>query len=377
MAGIYLHIPFCKQACHYCDFYFSTNRTGQTEVIDSISRELVLQKEYLGGEPINTIYFGGGTPSLLTQKELSKIFTSIKSNYTIEKGAEVTLEVNPDDINSQNLDSFLNAGINRLSIGIQTFQDSTLRFLNRAHDAAASIQSFRDARSAGFTNLSIDLIYSIPGQTDEAWSANIRQALDLDPEHISAYALTIEEKTVFGHRAARGKLTPASEDTSAHQFELLMEELQRGGYDHYEISNFCRPGFYSRHNSNYWKDEKYLGVGPSAHSYNRQSRQANVSNNALYSSSIQVDKIPFQLELLTREDQINEYLLTTLRTSWGCDFNVLQHRYGYDLASEQQNYLDDLYVRGLAVHEDRIMKLTKQGKLMADKIASDLFVIQS
>lgn len=269
---------------------------------------------------------------------------------------------------------FKEAGITRLSVGIQTFQTHQLKSLNRIHDAAAAIKSFHDAREAGFNNISIDLMYSLPGETIDNWKEDIRQAIALNPEHISCYSLTIEEKTVFGKWAATGKLKPEPDETAALHLEILMDELARAGYEHYEISNFAKPGMRAQHNSNYWRGIKYLGVGPGAHSFNGESRQFNVPNNHTYLKSIQAGVIPFEKEILSRENKINEYLLTSLRTAEGTDLALLSRLHGYDLMKEHEAYLSQLLNQQLITLQNHILKLTNTGKLLADKISSDLFV---
>jgi oxygen-independent coproporphyrinogen III oxidase len=374
VAGIYIHIPFCNQACHYCDFHFSTNRSDQSSLVSAITRELELQKEYLGSENIDTIYFGGGTPSLLTGPELQSIMDCVRRNFHVESDPEITLEANPGDLTSSKLEELKSSGINRLSIGIQSFHDQVLEYLNRDHNAPSAIASVQAARKAGIHNISIDLIYSIPVQTDSEWRDNIRQAIALNPEHISAYSLTIEPKTVFGNWASKNKLTPVDDDTSARQLVILIEELEHAGYEHYEVSNFSKPGFHSRHNSSYWKGARYLGVGPSAHSFNTTSRQFNVSNNSVYIRGLAKDEIPFEREVLTREDKINDYLLTTLRTSWGCDLRWLINTYDYNVEKDHHTFISDLVSHQLATLENKRLILTRKGRLMADKIASDLFL---
>jgi len=373
MAGLYLHIPFCKQACHYCDFHFSTNRQLTLHLCEALARELELQKNYLEGELISTIYLGGGTPSLLSKKELEIIFTAIHEHYKVDAQPEITLEANPDDLTPSKLSELILSGINRLSIGIQSFDPAVLTFLNRAHDAQAALNCVQLAREAGFKNLSIDLIYSIPGQDTEAWKKNLSQAIELSPEHISSYSLSIEQKTAFGHWQRAGKLKAMDEELSAQQFELLMEQLESVGYEHYEISNFSKPGFHSRHNSSYWEQKKYLGIGPSAHSYNGTTRQFNVSNNHQYLKSMEEGKIPFELEVLTPANKINEYIFTTLRTNRGCDLMKLNKDYRYNLPVKSEIYLRNLLEHKLAVLDNDVLKLTRSGKLLADKIASDLF----
>lgn len=373
MAGIYIHIPFCRQACHYCDFHFSVNQQIRAEMIAAISKELLIQKDYLQDETIETIYWGGGTPSLLTAIEIKSILDTIRSIHRISADAEITLEANPDDLTPINLSELREAGINRLSIGIQTFNTERLKSLNRIHDGPSAIKSFNDAREAGFNNISIDLMYSLPGETMADWQQDILQTISLSPEHISCYSLTIEEKTAFGKWAASGKLKPEPDEVSARHLELLMEELQQAGYEHYEISNFSKPGSLSNHNSNYWRGVTYLGVGPSAHSFNGESRQFNISNNHLYVKALQAETIPFEKEILSRENKINEYILTSLRTSWGTDLDFLKRTHGYDLVDENGKYISQLLNKQFVTLENHILKLTNTGKLLADKISSDLF----
>jgi len=373
MAGIYLHIPFCKQACHYCDFHFSTNTSARVDMVSALGKELTLRKDYPGRDSIHTIYFGGGTPSMLEPADLHTLLFTIHEHFHVAPGPKIPLEPIPDALTPERPGRSRAAGINRLSIGIQSFHDPVLEFLNRAHTGTTAVTAVQEARRAGFDNISIDLIYAIPGQSEADWRDNIQRALDLQPEHISAYSLTIEKKTVFGHRAAKGTLHAVEDDLAARQLELLIDILTQAGYEHYEVSNFCKPGFHSRHNSSYWRQAGYLGVGPSAHSYNGTSRQYNVSNNAIYLKSLAQNQIPAEIEQLQREDHINEYILTTLRTSWGCDLERLRQLYQYDIDTDYRQYLETLYTQGLATREGHLLKLTKKGRLLADKIASDLF----
>jgi oxygen-independent coproporphyrinogen III oxidase len=373
MAGIYLHIPFCRQACHYCDFHFSTNLTERANICAALEKELLIQHDYLAHEEVHTIYFGGGTPSLLSPGELDSILIAISSHFSVSPSAEITLEGNPDDLSREKLAALFAIGVNRLSIGIQSFDSEILKFLNRAHSSKQAIQCVEDARSVGFKNLSIDLIYAIPGQSMEQWKSNIDQALALKPEHLSSYALTIEEKTAFGNWQKKGILKAVPEENAADEFAVLMKKLEEAGYEHYEISNFSKPDFYSKHNSNYWRGENYLGIGPSAHSYNGVSRQFNVSNNHAYLKAILEHKTPFELEILTREDKINEYIFTSLRTSWGCDLSFLKSHLHYDLIAAQASYLKNLEDRKLIKLEGNNLRLTTKGKFVADQIASDLF----
>jgi oxygen-independent coproporphyrinogen-3 oxidase len=374
MAGIYIHIPFCKQACHYCDFHFSTNVSNRTLMVEAVARELSLQRKYLGEEPVKTIYFGGGTPSLLTLQELDFIFSAVNKNFRVSQHTEVTLEANPDDLTIEKLKDIRSIGVNRLSIGIQSFDDAVLKYLNRPHSAAEALRCMELSREANFNNISIDLIYAIPGQPDEQWRKNIGLAIALQPEHISAYSLTIEKKTAFGNWYEKGKLIPVKDDLAANQLDLLVDALTSAGYEQYEVSNFSKPGFESRHNSNYWRQEKYLGVGPGAHSYDGRSRQFNVKNNSQYIASINNGSIPFDIEVLSPEDRINEYLLTTLRTSWGSDLELLKNSFNYNLLELHATYVNLLIDNKLAVIENAFFKLTRKGRLLADKISSDLFL---
>jgi oxygen-independent coproporphyrinogen-3 oxidase len=343
-------------------------------MVNAIVKEIGIQKDYLGGEEINTIYLGGGTPSMLGKDDLSSILSSIKSNYSLIPDAEITLEANPDDLTKQKLDELRSIGINRLSIGIQSFQNDILKFFNRAHNAEEALKSIELARSSGFDNISIDLIYGVPMQNHDAWRSGIVKALSFKPEHISAYSLTIEERTVFGKWKASDKLTPMNEELVAEQFEILMDILTKNGYDHYEISNFSLPGYHSRHNSSYWKGVKYLGVGPSAHSYDGASRQFNIANNPMYLKKLDSGEIPFEREVLTLEDKINEHFFIGLRLLVGVDTGFLKDEYNFELSDDQHLYIRQMVNLKNATFDGRILRLTNKGKLLADKIASDLFV---
>jgi oxygen-independent coproporphyrinogen-3 oxidase len=375
MAGIYLHIPFCKQACHYCDFHFSTSIETKDALIESMVKEIILQKNYLEREPIDTIYFGGGTPSLLTSAEIDWLLRTIYHYHHVNEQTEITLEANPDDITFDRLMAFKNVGINRLSIGIQSFHDNVLNFLNRAHNGAGATKSIALAREAGFDNINVDLIYAIPEQTETDWSSNILETLKFGPEHISAYSLTIEQKTVFGRWSATGKLKAVEDDVAVKQLEILVATLETAGYEQYEISNFSKVGFNSKHNSSYWKEQKYLGIGPSAHSYNLTTRQYNVRNNHTYLKTLRNNSVPFTVEVLSVEDRVNDYLLTTLRTHWGCNLLQLKEVFNYDMVAVHGTLIMNLLDMKLAIVENNFLKLTKRGMLLADKISSDLFLI--
>lgn len=374
MAGLYIHIPFCKKACHYCDFHF-TQSVGQIdEMVDAIAKELITQSDFLGRDTIYTIYFGGGTPSLLEGPHLKKLMRIIQHEYSLSSNPEITLEANPDDLTDEKLGTFFDHGVNRLSIGVQSFKDERLKWMNRQHTAKEAIETFHLARSKGFENISLDLIYALPSDDHQDWLDDLKVISSLRPEHISSYCLTIEPQTAFGNWLKKGKIKAIDDDFAAEQFEILLEAMNKYGYDQYEISNFAQPGYESQHNSAYWKDEKYLGIGPSAHSYNGKFRKANVANNAKYLKGTEDGKTPFEVINLTPEDQVNEYILTSLRTKWGCDLSLLKAKYQVDLLAEQEHYLNRLAGKDLIYEDEGFLVLTDQGKLLADKIASDLFI---
>lgn len=343
-------------------------------MVEALCKELVFQQPYLEGEPISSIYFGGGTPSLLSEVELKMLFDTIWGHYQVAPSAEITLEANPDDLDENVLRQLYESGINRLSIGIQTFDEEQLKFLNRAHNSAQAKRCVTLAQEMGFDNISIDLIYGIPSPDHSIWQRDLDVALALAPQHISSYCLTIEPATVFGRWSSKGKIPPIEEEYAASQFEILVTTLSNAGHEQYEISNFCLPGFYSRHNSNYWKQEKYLGIGPGAHSYNHVSRQYNIANNALYLNALEKGKIPFTLDNLDQKAKANEYMMTSLRTKWGCDLNLLKEQYDLDLIRQQEQYLQKLIDQKLITLSENVMTLTSSGKLLADKITEDLFV---
>jgi len=374
LAGLYIHIPFCKKACHYCDFHF-TQSLGQIDtMVDAIAEELVMQSDFLGRDTIYTVYFGGGTPSLLEGPHLKKLMRIIQHEYALSSNPEITLEANPDDLDEAKLSTFFDHGVNRLSIGVQSFNDDQLKWMNRQHTSQQAMDTFYLARQAGFENISLDLIYALPSDNHDNWLRDLKMITTLRPEHISSYCLTIEPKTAFGNWLAKGKLKAIDEDFAADQFEILLEIMNKYGYDQYEISNFAQPGYESQHNSAYWKDEKYLGIGPSAHSYNGKFRKANVANNAKYLKGVEEGKVSFEVITLSPEDQVNEYILTSLRTKWGCDLDLLKAKYHLDLLSIKERYLQKLTQQDLIFEDDGFLVLTDQGKLLADKIASDLFI---
>ena len=373
MAGVYIHIPFCRKACHYCNFHFSTSTQLQEGFTNALLREIDLQKSYLS-EPVSTIYFGGGTPSILPSANIKNIISRLQKKFTIENNAEVTLEANPDDISLEKLEEWKQIGINRLSIGIQSFFQQDLAWMNRAHNAQQALDCITLAQKAGFNNLTIDLIYGTPTLSDEAWEKNVKTAIDLQIPHLSCYALTVEPKTALDKLIKQKKLADVDTEKQARHFELLMDWMKEGHYEHYEISNFAKPGFRSRHNSSYWQGKPYLGLGPSAHSFNGTSRQWNVANNALYIQSLSKGLVPFDTEVLTTEQQLNEYIMTSLRTMEGISLQKVKQNFGKDkseyLIKTAQPHLNHLHL----TLEDDYLKTTTEGKLLADGIAADLFV---
>ncbi|WP_187262246.1 radical SAM family heme chaperone HemW [Pontibacter beigongshangensis] len=374
MAGIYIHIPFCRQACYYCDFHFSTSMGLKEQMVQAIQQELHLRQGYLQGQPVQTIYFGGGTPSLLHQQELADILQTVKQLFEVGPDAEVTLEANPDDLTPAKLQELRQAGVNRLSIGLQSFHEPHLRLMNRAHTATESLQSVKDAQEAGFDNITVDLIYGIPAPGHSIWLQDLELLFSLQVQHVSCYALTIEPDTVFGRWSKKGTFTAPEDEFTSQQFEMLLTQMQQHGFVQYEISNFCQPGYESRHNSNYWRGVHYLGIGPSAHSFNGPTRQHNVAHNKKYIDALQQGQLAFELENLSPADQANDYLLTSLRTSWGCDLQKLQQELHYDLAATHGVYLQGLQQKELAQISNNVLYLTDKGKLLADQITLDLFM---
>jgi len=373
LAGIYLHIPFCKQACTYCNFHFTTSLHYKDELVNALVREVETEKGYLLNEPVQTIYFGGGTPSLLTNSDCEKIMNAIYRNFTISNDVECTIEANPDDINSEKLKGWKGSGINRLSIGVQSFQEKELRWMNRAHNSEQSIQCIELSRQNGFDNLSIDLIYGSPLLTDDQWKENVTKALSFQIPHLSCYALTVEEKTPLHKNILNSSVQDINTDVQATQFLLLMQWMREYGYEHYEVSNFAKPGFRSRHNSSYWKGEKYLGIGPSAHSYNGTARRWNVSNNQLYIKSITHNLDNRETEILTPVQTLNEYIMISLRTTEGLDLMKLEQNWGADKRKNTETVLKKYASQGLIHSNNEKVHLTDEGMLMADGIASALF----
>ena len=373
MAGVYIHIPFCKKACHYCNFHFSTSLKGRNDFIDALLKEAELQKEYLQGESIETIYFGGGTPSLLDQADINSILEKIFKLFPVLADAEITLEANPDDITDESVKNWKHAGINRLSIGVQSFFAEDLLWMNRAHSAAQAENSIKIAQDELLDNISIDLIYGCPTLDDSRWERNVQRAVNFHVPHLSCYALTVEPNTALHTMIRQHKKENVNSEDQARQFMLLMQWMEENGYEHYEISNFAIPGKRSRHNSAYWQGKKYLGLGPSAHSYNGSSRQWNIANNSLYIQTLSKEELAFDKEVLTEAQLVNEYIMTSIRTTEGIDLELVATRFNPTIKNtieiRSEKYIDALKLR----KEDSRIVLTREGKLFADGIASDLF----
>lgn len=372
MAGIYIHIPFCKQACHYCDFHFSTSLKKKAELLNMLQKELILRKEELQGETIETVYFGGGTPSILLQEEIDALIQTVFDNYRVIPEPEITLEANPDDLSEGTIDALKRSRVNRLSIGVQSFHQEDLEMMNRVHTAGEAWNSLSYA-SKHFDNISVDLIYGIPGLTEERWMHNIEKVLELNIAHISSYALTVERRTALYKLIEKGSI-PKPDDGMAHaHFMMLIDRLKQEGFIHYELSNFSKPGFFSKNNSAYWLGKNYLGIGPSAHSFNGVSRSWNVSNNTLYIKSLEEGVLPLEVEELTLGDRYNEYIMTGLRTIWGVDVARVEKDFGAKFKKYLLNAAQRFIDKQLISYEEGVLTITDDGKFLSDGIASDLF----
>jgi len=374
LAGIYLHIPFCKQACAYCNFHFSTSLRVKDELISSLVNETKMESAYLQNETIDSIYLGGGTPSLLTIEDCSLLLKTIRQYFIVSENAEITIEANPDDVNKEKLREWKQIGINRLSIGVQSFFEDELRWMNRAHNAQHARQCIEWSLQEGFTNLTIDLIYGSPLLTDDLWKQNIDIATGYGISHLSCYALTVEEKTPLQKLIQTEKATNVDNDKQARQFLLLMQWMKEKGYEHYEVSNFAKPNSRSRHNSSYWKGEKYLGLGPSAHSYNGAERRWNVANNNIYISGINKGLPKRETEILSSKNRLNESIMISLRTKEGLDLDKIEKEWGSNEKKRINQRLQKFTKSGLISVNNSIAQLTDEGMLLADGIASDLFI---
>lgn len=375
MSGIYVHIPFCKQACNYCDFHFSTSLNNKDALVNALVKEIDLRLTYLPDKLIHTLYFGGGTPSILSELEMGSLIDKLQQIYSLQPNFEFTIECNPDDITNDKLHFYKTIGVNRLSIGLQSFDDDELTWMNRAHTAKESEASVKRAQDKGFENITIDLIYGSKFSNLTNWKKTLDKAIALDVKHISSYNLTIEEKTKLGHDYKIKKETAIDDEKSSDLFLEMIDRLSKHDFIHYEISNFAKEGFISKHNSNYWKGISYLGLGPSAHSFDGKSRQWNVSNNAQYINKINTnDNTYFEKEILSTKDLFNEYLLTSLRTMWGIDVVVLNDKFDTTLVQPLIERLLSYIQKGHMQKKENNYILTETGKLMADKIASELFI---
>ena len=372
--AIYIHIPFCKQACHYCDFHFSTSMKRKEEIVLALIREIQLRKNEFHGEIIETIYFGGGTPSVLTNAEILSLIEAVYQNFEVTENPEITLEANPDDLSEERIIALSKTPINRLSIGIQSFFEDDLKLMNRAHNSDEAQKSLAIATKY-FDNISVDLIYGIPGLTNEMWLENIETALRFGIPHISSYALTVEPKTALHKLIQTGKITAPKDDVAQEHFEILVKTLTEKGFIHYELSNFGKPDYFSQNNSSYWLGKKYLGIGPSAHSFDGKSRSWNIANNMLYLKSISENKLPHEIEILTQQDRYNEYVMTGLRTIWGVSLERIEKEFGKEYLMYLLKQANKFLVDGLLSIDENVLTTTAKGKFLADGIASDLFLV--
>ena len=377
MAGIYIHIPFCKQACHYCNFHFSASTKLLDPMVQALCKEIALQQHFFEAPNalIDTIYFGGGTPSLLPSHATAQILATIKKYFNLSAQIEITLEANPDDITREKLISLKSMGINRLSIGVQSFVNEDLIWMNRAHRSEAAVQAIELAKAVGIHNISIDLIYGIPTLTNESWIQNINKAIALEVQHLSCYALTVEPKTPLNALILKGEKEDIDTAKQAVHFELLTKHATHTGYEHYELSNLALPGYRSKHNTSYWQQKKYLGIGPSAHSYTGTSRQWNIANNALYISSIEKGIVPFESETLSLATQYNEYIMTSLRTIEGCSYEYLHERFGDNTVNRTKKIAAHYINQGQLMEQALFLIATDQGKFFLDGIAADFFEV--
>jgi oxygen-independent coproporphyrinogen-3 oxidase len=373
MAGIYIHIPFCKQACHYCDFHFSTSPKYKDELLTALQKELVLRKDYLQKQSIQSIYLGGGTPSLLSSTEINHLLDTIYTHFDVAANAEITIEANPDDLTREKVRALKETSINRFSIGVQSFYEEDLRWMNRAHNAQEAESAIKRVQDAGFENITADLIYGYPLLSNLKWISNIQQIIDLNIPHLSAYSMTIEPQTALASFINKGIQKPMNEGQSADQFLILTEMITINGFEQYEISNYAKNEHYSKHNTNYWKGVPYLGIGPSAHSFNGISRQWNIANNPKYIKAIMANEVPMELETLTEADKFNEYIMTSLRTKWGIDTQFLNQHFPSEFMQAMNEYLPKYMEEEKIKQEKNIYTLTQKGKLLADQIASEFF----
>lgn len=373
MASLYIHIPFCKQACNYCNFHFSTQLQYAANMINSITLEMKLRKHELPDEPLQSIYVGGGTPSILGDVLLHQLFNDIYTTFKVEPDAEVTMEANPDDITPKKLNAIKQTPVNRFSMGVQSFFDEDLKWMNRAHKANEAEKSIKLIQDFGFNKISIDLIYGGPTLSNENWTKNLSKINELGLNHVSAYCLTVEPQTALHHHINKGKLPALDEEKAAEQFNMMIEQLGSFGFEQYEISNFARNKEYAVHNTSYWQNKPYLGVGPSAHSFNGNQRSWNIANNQLYMKQLTQHILPLEIEMLTNNNRINEYIMTGLRTIWGCNWQEIKSRFGEDYYKYLKLKIEPYIKQKQIVDNGTVFKLTTNARILADGIASDLF----
>jgi oxygen-independent coproporphyrinogen-3 oxidase len=374
VSGIYIHIPFCKKACHYCNFHFSTNQNSKSAFIEAVCRELILRKSEYASDEIQSIYFGGGTPTVLDVTELNTILKTVYKNYKVSETAEITLEANPDDLDLEKIKQLSNTKINRLSIGIQSFHESELSAMNRAHNAEDAKKCLELA-TAYFDNITIDLMFGMPTMSIQLWRQNLQIAFEFGIKHLSCYSLTVEPKTALEHFIKKGSHPPMDDELAAQHFEVLLEETSAQGLTHYETCSFGHPDYFSKHNTSYWLGKTYMGVGPSAHSFDGSKRSWNVSNNSKYIKALEVDKLPFESEVLSVENRFNEYVMTGLRTIWGISLEKIEADYGVKIKDHLLQNSKKFISSNTLVIEDNHLKITTSGKFLSDGIASDLFLI--
>ncbi len=374
MAGIYIHVPFCRKKCHYCDFYRTTGIEKKAQFLEALKREILLRPDFLEGEAVQTIYWGGGTPSVLSPDEIAEILELLNSHFRMESGQEITLEANPDDVSASYLNHLRQAGINRLSLGIQSLDDQELKLMNRRHSAASAVSSVEEAYRAGFRDISIDLIFGIPGQTTAKWKETLHQTLQWPVNHLSAYHLTYHKGTLFDQWLKKGTIREISEEESISQFEELISMTTRAGFEQYEISNFARNNACSRHNTGYWQGKKYLGLGPSAHSYNGISRSWNVAHLERYVSAVLSGKPAITAEILSEKDRLNDYIITGIRTQWGISLPKIREEYGAEVADNITREIRRLEDRSLVQFRNGTVTLTRGGIMISDQITRDLIM---
>ncbi|MBB2953168.1 radical SAM family heme chaperone HemW [Sphingobacterium sp. JUb56] len=372
---IYFHIPFCKQACHYCDFHFSTSLKYKDEMLSMLYKEVELRADYLEDKNIQSIYFGGGTPSILEAEDISRLIDKVSQHFEIDTNVEITLEANPDDLKREKVAKLRQTEINRFSIGIQSFFEEDLRWMNRAHNQEESESCIMRVQDAGFENITCDLIYGFPLLTDEKWKMNMQKLLDFQIPHISSYSMTVEKKTALDHMIKTGKAAAIDSDQAADQMLMLIDRLTTAGFEQYEISNFAKNGMYAKHNTNYWKGKHYLGIGPSAHSFNGTSRSWNIANNAKYIHDIYQGVLPLETEELSALDRINEYTMTSLRTMWGINLTIVEDKFGSEVKKQLLNNAEEFIYNKQLTQVENQLTLTDTGKLMADHIMSELFIV--